>query len=161
MSASSDQVPILEDIHSDGRSSGLSPLLRPSRHVTVTIRTWSAVARLTAAGQRLTYTAFPFNHRLRIRSGEPSRGIFSYLSAKVQKKSYICKFFLIFLQKVFILISLFDIQHKTFQVLALRMIDVYRVILWLMQLVQDAYFAPCLCSGAEHRQAERLLVNSL
>ena len=46
-----------------GRSSGLSPLLRPSHLATVTLQNWNSVSRLTAAGQRLIRTAFPFNHQ--------------------------------------------------------------------------------------------------
>ena len=73
-----------------GRSSGLSPSLRSSHQMTVTIQKWSSVKRLTAAGQRLNCTAFPFNHQNGT-SWQTIIGIFSNAGAKLLLFFEICK----------------------------------------------------------------------
>jgi hypothetical protein len=60
-----------------------------------------------------------------------------------------------------IIVRLFHIQDKSFQVLAFRMIDIDRMVSRLMQLVQDADTAVCLRCRREHSGPELVLVHGL
>ena len=57
--------------------------------------------------------------------------------------------------------SLLHIKHESLQVFAFRMIDVDRMIGWLMQLVQDANLSSCLGCCSKHSVAEIILGNHL
>ena len=56
---------------------------------------------------------------------------------------------------------LFDVKHQSFQVLALRMIDVDGMVGGLVQLMEDAHVAAALGSSREHRHAELVLGDRL
>ena len=57
--------------------------------------------------------------------------------------------------------DLLHVEDEAFEVFAFGMIDVYGVVLRLMQLMQDPYFAPYLCGRTEHRQTEGLFIDRL
>ena len=56
---------------------------------------------------------------------------------------------------------LLHIEKETLEVLSFRMIDVYRVIAWLVETVEDAYAAATLGGCRENCESEGLLVNYL
>ena len=58
-------------------------------------------------------------------------------------------------------VFLFYIKHQTFEVLALGVVDAYRVVGRLCQLVQYAHVAFCHGCGREYRCTEVLLAYNL
>ena len=56
---------------------------------------------------------------------------------------------------------LFDIQHKAFQILSFRMIDVDRMVGWLVQLMQYPHATLCLSRRCEDSSAEIFFSDSL
>ena len=57
--------------------------------------------------------------------------------------------------------SLFDIENKPLEVFAFWVIDVYRVVCGLSELMQNSHFSACLCCGRENGKSELLFVYCL
>ena len=58
-------------------------------------------------------------------------------------------------------LRLLYVQHQALEILSFGVVDVYRVVLRLVQLVEYPHFASHLRRCAEHRQTERLFVHRL
>ena len=52
---------------------------------------------------------------------------------------------------------LLHIQYQSFQIFSFRMIDIYRMVTGLSQLVQDTHTTPCLSSSCKDRIAKIIL----
>ena len=58
-------------------------------------------------------------------------------------------------------LTLFNIENQSFQVFPFGMINIYRMVGRLVKLMQNAYFAPCLCSSCEDGLPEVVLCYNL
>ena len=58
-------------------------------------------------------------------------------------------------------LSLFHVEHQALKILSFGMIDIYRMVGWLVQLMQNPHLPTRLCSSGEHCISEILLGHHL